>query len=226
VGRFTLLLLAGGVGNRMDSDVPKQITLLNGTPMLIYSLHAAEEIEEFEEIIIPCPEDYLNRIKDVVGGYSIGKKIRFVVGGSTRQESVYLSLLENKSANVVIHESARPLVKPDYFKTLINDSSDNVIYGLDIPFTVLYKDMTRVSGVIDRKNIFNVELPHKYNALVLLEAHKKAMVENKFFTEDASLVFHYGGEVKIVPGHHENIKITTWVDYLIAEKLLEERGTL
>lgn len=226
MGSYTLLLLSGGVGNRMDSDVPKQIKPLNGTPMLIYSLHAAEKIEEFDEIIIPCPKDYLNLIKGVVGEYSINKKIRFIVGGSTRQESVYFSLLKNKSEKVVIHESARPLVTPDYFKTLINDTSDNVIFGLDIPFTVLYREMTRVSGVIDRKKIFNVELPHKYNASVLLAAHKKAIVENNFFTEDASLVFHYGSEVKILPGHHENIKITTWVDYLIAEKLLEKKDTL
>jgi len=223
VGSFTLLLLAGGVGNRMDSDIPKQIKFLNDKPMLIYSLHAAENIEEFDEIIIPCPKDYLKMMKSVIEKYNINKKIRFTVGGGTRQESVYLSLLKNKSEKVIIHESARPLVTPEYFKTLINDISDNVIYGLDVPFTVLYRDMTRVSGIIDRKKIFNVELPHKYNALILLKAHKKAIKENKFYTEDASLVFDYGNEVKILPGHHENIKITTEVDYLIAEKLLEER---
>lgn len=226
MGGVTLLLLAGGIGNRMDSDIPKQIKLLKGKPMLIYSLHAAEKIDEFDEIIIPCPKDYLSLIKNVVKEYSIKKKISFIVGGSTRQESVYLSLLKNKSAKVVVHESARPLVKPEYFKTLVNDTFDNVIYGLDIPFTVLYRDKERVSGNIDRNKIFNVELPHKYNALVLLEAHKKAIKENKFFTEDAGLVFHYGSEVKILPGHHENIKITTWVDYLIAENLLEEKSTL
>jgi len=222
----TLLLLAGGVGNRMDSDIPKQVKLLKGKPMLIYSLHAAEKVDEFDEIIIPCPEDYLGMIKNVVREFGIKKKIRFIVGGSTRQKSVYLSLLKNKSEKVVVHESARPLVRPEYFKTLINDPSENVIYGLDIPFTVLYRDKERVSGIIDRNKIFNVELPHKYNASVLLGAHKKAMAEAKFFTEDASLVFHYGNEVKILPGHYENIKITTWVDYLIAEKLLEEKGTL
>ena len=222
MGGFTLLLLAGGIGNRMDSDIPKQLKLLNGKPMLIYSLYAAEKIEDFDEIIIPCPKDYLNLIKDVVGKYNINKKIYFIAGGKTRQESVYLSLLKNKSEKVIVHESARPLVMPEYFNTLINDASVNVIYGLDIPFTVLYRDNKLVSGTIDRSKILNVELPHKYDAYMLLEAHKKAIKENRFYTEDASLVFDYGGEVKILPGHYENIKITTWVDYLITEKLLKE----
>jgi 2-C-methyl-D-erythritol 4-phosphate cytidylyltransferase len=222
MGGFTLLLLAGGIGNRMNSDIPKQIRLLNNKPMLVYSLYAAEEIEEFDEIIIPCPEDYLSMIKGVVEKYAIDKNIRFITGGKTRQESVYLSLLQNKSEEVIVHESARPLVRPEYFKTLIDESFANVIYGLDIPFTVLYRDTEQVAGVIDRRKIFNVELPHKYDAFALLEAHKKAIKEDKFYTEDASLFFEYGGEVKILPGHYENIKITTWVDYLVAEKLLKE----
>jgi 2-C-methyl-D-erythritol 4-phosphate cytidylyltransferase len=222
MGGYTLLLLAGGIGNRMRSDIPKQIRLLNNKPMLIYSLYAAEEIEEFDEIIIPCPKDYLSMIKGVVEKYTIDKNIRFITGGKTRQESVYLSLLQNKSEGVIVHESARPLVKPEYFKTLINESFANIIYGLDIPFTVLYRDTEQVSGVIDRSRIFNVELPHKYDAFELLEAHKKAIKEDKFYTEDASLFFEYGGKVKILPGHYENIKITTWVDYFVAEKLLKE----
>src|SRR5690606_29194521 len=99
---------------------------------------------------------------------------------------------------------------------------ENAIFGLEIPFTVL-KGRNKVEGNLQRDELINVQLPHKYRTDKLLYAHECAREDNLLFTEDASLLFHYlSSEITVLKGSDTNIKITTPVDRKIAEAIYKE----
>jgi D-ribitol-5-phosphate cytidylyltransferase len=220
---YSLILLAAGVGRRMRSDTPKQLMLLAGKPMILHSLLAAEEIPEIAEVVVTCPAKHIDAIGEALSHYRIRKPISYVLGGDTRQASVLAGVEAVKSEHVIIHEAARPKVTADTFRRLIDEPAENAVYGLDIPFTVLFREQGEVSGSIDRSTIFNVQLPHKFNRDALLDAHRKAAGEGRSYTDDAGLMFDHGMPARVIEGDEANIKITTRLDHVLVGRLLERR---
>ncbi|MFC5465622.1 IspD/TarI family cytidylyltransferase [Lederbergia graminis] len=222
MSEFSFILLSGGVGKRMQLNMPKQFLLLAGKPIFIHVLEKIDGISEIKEIIIPCPADFIEKTQEVIRDYGFSTPIRCVEGGETRQESVYKGLQEAAFDQVVIHEAVRPFVSREEFEALLAAGNESVIYGLDIPFTVLQgKDI--VEGNLQRDRLVNVQLPHKYNTKKLLYAHECAREDRLEFTEDASLYFHYyQSEITILQGSEYNIKITKPIDRKIAEAIYKE----
>lgn len=215
--KFSLILLAGGIGTRMKKDIPKQHLLLHGKPIMMHIIERIDRIQEIDEMIITCPNDYVEETKNVINKYRIIKKFQIVDAGSTRQESVYKALKKAKNKHVIIHEAARPFVTVQEFKRIINDEHDNTIYGINIPFTVL-KGNEYVTENLNRSELINIQLPQKFNTKELLSVHEKARKEKKLFTEDASLYYEYTNDkIKVLKGTEYNIKITNPIDLKIGE---------
>ena len=219
---YSLILLSGGIGKRMQLDIPKQFLLLAGKPMFIHVLEKADSISEIKEIIIPCPKNFIKKTESIISDYGFSTPIRCIEGGETRQESVYKGLLEAYWDYVIIHEAVRPFVSRNDFYTLINEPNESAIFGLDIPFTVL-KGREVVEENLERNQLVNVQLPHKFNKHKLLYAHQCAREDDLEFTEDASLYFHYfHTDIRILKGSENNIKITKPIDRVIAEAIYKE----
>lgn len=219
---FSLILLNGGIGARVNADRPKQLIRVGGIPILIYTLVAVENISAINELIINYPQGYKEQIKKLISSYGINKKIKYIPAGKTRQESVYLMLEAVTNKDVLIHEAARPHVTEKDFLSLINDSRENITLGLSIPFTVapIDTDKKSVNGVIERDSIINVQLPQKFKYDNLKEAHLIAKENGKFYTEDATLVYDAGFPVHYLSGNENNIKVTSKLDIVISEFLL------
>lgn len=219
---FSFILLSGGVGKRMQLNIPKQFLLLAGKPIFIHVLEKIDGIKEIGEVIIPCPPEFLSNTRSIINEYGFSKPIICIEGGGTRQESVHKGLQQSVFENVIIHEAVRPFVSKVEFETLIEETSDSAIYGIDIPFTVLEgKEM--VEGNLERDRLINVQLPHKYNRKKLAYAHECASKDGLEFTEDASLYFHYyRAPIKVLRGSEYNIKITKPIDRKIAEAIYKE----
>lgn len=220
---FSLVLLSGGVGSRMHQAVPKQYMLLAGKPVIMHILERVDEIKEIKETIIVCTDEYASSIALMAKQYGIKKNIRFASAGVTRQASVKSGLAIVETEDVIIHEAARPFVKVEDFKTLLDDESENAMFGIEIPFTVL-KGNEYVSGVLNRSELVNVQLPQKFKTELIKNAHEKAERDGKNFTEDASLLYEYYPNVKIriIPGKEYNLKITTRMDLIIGEQIYKE----
>lgn len=219
---YSLILLSGGVGKRMQLNYPKQFLLLAGKPIFIHVLEKVDRLPEIKEIIITCPHDYMDLTEETITPYGFHTPIRLIEGGETRQESVYKGLLAAQYDDVIIHEAVRPFVTVEMFQRLINEPVENAIFGLEIPFTVL-KGRDKVEGNLKREELINVQLPHKFSKDRLLYAHECAREENLQFTEDASLHFHYyKSDITVLKGSDHNIKITTPVDRKIAEAIYKE----
>jgi 2-C-methyl-D-erythritol 4-phosphate cytidylyltransferase len=201
----------------MKKAIPKQHILLHGKPIIMHILERIDTIEEIDQIIITCPKNFISETKAIHKSYNLTKPCKFIEGGDTRQESVYLALKHITSPIVLIHEAVRPFVRKEEFISLIKHPANNAVLGTDIPFTVL-KGKDYIEQLLERSTLINVQLPQKFETKKLLYAHQEARKENKHFTEDASLFITYNSDkVSIIPGTEFNIKITKPIDLKIAE---------
>lgn len=220
--KVNLILLAGGLGNRMKEQLPKQHILLYGKPIIMHILERIDTIKEIDKIIVTCPKDFLEQTISIHRSYNLSKPCKFIEGGASRQESVYFALRHVISPTVIIHEAARPFVRKDEFEKLIRHQDGNVILGLDIPYTVL-EGKEFVEKILDRSRLINVQLPQKFETEKLLHAHEQAREEGLNFTEDASLFMtYYRDRVSVISGTEYNIKITRPIDLRLGEVIYKD----
>ncbi|MGH3095210.1 MAG: IspD/TarI family cytidylyltransferase [Streptosporangiales bacterium] len=219
---YSLILLNGGLGARVSARQPKQFLKVNGLPILVYSIVAADAVTQITEIVLNYPEDWRDQVERIVSDYAISTPIHYVPGAQTRHESVAAMLKHCTNDNVIIHESARPLVRTDDFERLVAEPHDNVAYMLPLSFTVAPVDPeTRtVTGSLRRDRLRNVQLPQKFARQSLVDAHEYARREGLRFTEDATLVAASGGDVRYLDGADRNFKVTTRTDVRLAGFML------
>jgi D-ribitol-5-phosphate cytidylyltransferase len=218
--KIGMIVLAGGIGKRIGRPFPKQFLLLGGKPLIIHVLEKARVIKEIDQVVVTCPEAHLAETRELIANHGFDARFSCIVGGRSRQESVYLGLREvADSDSVIIHEAVRPLVSVEEFRALIEADDPNVMFGIPIPFTVL-KGHDYVEGLLERDELVNVQLPQKFDRAALAVAHDAARAAGTSFTEDASLFHQYAGEpVRILPGSERNIKITVPTDIVTAEAI-------
>jgi 2-C-methyl-D-erythritol 4-phosphate cytidylyltransferase len=219
---YSLALLNGGVGARVAAGRPKQFIVVNGIPILVYSLVAADAVDTISQIVLNYPEGWREDVEKIVKDYAIKTPIVYVEAGRTRHESVgrMLPLCEND--HVIIHESARPLVTAADFHRIIAHEHPDVSYMLEIPFTVAPVDPTthHVTGSLERNKLRNVQLPQKFRKSTLVAGHEYAAREGVDFTEDATLCAIAGFDVRFLEGKDSNFKVTTPIDVQLAGYLL------
>ena len=201
--KIGMIVLAGGIGKRIGRPFPKQFLLLGGKPLLVHVLEKARIIPAIERVVITCPEAHIEETRRLIDNHGFDARFSCIVGGGSRQESVYRGLQElDDSDSVIIHEAVRPLVSVEEF-----------------PFTVL-KGHDYVEDLLERDELVNVQLPQKFDRVKLAAAHEAAKRDGTRFTEDASLFHRYAGEpVRILPGSERNIKITVPTDIVTAEAI-------
>lgn len=219
---YSLLLLNGGIGARVAAGQPKQLIKVRGIPILVYSLVAADTVPEIDQIVLNYPDGWRDDVERIVRAYAVKTPVTYVEAGATRHDSVARMLGSATNDDVLIHESARPLVSPQDFAALIADPGRNVSLMLEIPFTVAPVDpVTRtVTGYLERSTLRNVQLPQKFSKADLVSAHERAAAEGRTFTEDATMVAVSGHEVRFISGQDRNIKVTTPTDVRLATYLL------
>ena len=218
--KIGMIVLAGGIGKRIGRPFPKQFLLLGGKPLLVHVLEKARVIADIDTVVITCPEAHLEDTRRLIDNHGFDARFRCIVGGGSRQESVFFGLGAVADCDsVIIHEAVRPLVTVEEFRALIAAEDANAMFGIPIPFTVL-KGHDYVEDLLERDELVNVQLPQKFDRARLTAAHEAARRDGTSFTEDASLFFRYAGErVRILPGSDRNIKITLPTDIVTAEAI-------
>ena len=219
---YSLVLLNGGVGARVAADRPKQFIRVNGIPTMVYSLVAADAVEQITQIVVNYPAGWRDDVEKIMRDYAVKTPITYVEAGRTRHESVRTMLPHCTNEHVILHESARPLVGADDFRRLIAAEHENVSYMLPIAFTVAPVDPAsrQVTGYLERDTLRNVQLPQKFSKAALTGAHEYAEREGVVFTEDATLCAVAGSEVFFIDGADRNFKVTTKTDVRLAGYLL------
>jgi len=222
---YSLILLNGGVGARLGANSPKQFLKVHGMPVLVYSLVAANEVAEIDQIVLNYPAGWLDDVKAIVRDYAISTKVTYVEAGTSRHDSVARMVDACTNDSVLVHESARPMVTVEDFTRLIASEHDNCSLMSPIAFTVAPVDAVsgRVTGSLERDRLRNVQLPQKFLRADLKASHEFAAERGIEYTEDATLVAAAGHDVFFIDGNESNLKVTGPVDVQIANVLLRSR---
>jgi len=219
--KVSAILLCAGNSNRYGKNMNKNFELLNGKSILAYSLNAFDKNDYIDDIIIAVKESELEIVNNIVIQEKPTKNIKLVVGGLSRQESVYNCITNTNSKFVVIHDAARPLIKQDY----INKCVENVNIYPGTTIGVKTKDTIKISDENDivvnttkRKNTWIIQTPQCFDREILLKVHEKNT--SKDITDDCMLLENDKYKVKILEGDYTNIKITTHEDIKILSEFL------
>ena len=228
--KCTAIILAAGQGKRMKTKVQKQFLMLQGKPLLYYSLACFQESDEIQEIVVVTGKESINYCRsEIIEKYGFTKVKSITEGGKERYDSVYAGL-EACSADteyVFIHDGARPFITEDIIK---RTKEGVIVYGACIAGmpskdTVKIIDENNiVSATPERSRVWSVQTPQVFLYSLIKEAHDTARsVSMQGITDDAMVVEQYKNTpVHIVEGAYENIKITTPEDILVAEKILKK----
>lgn len=228
--KCTAIILAAGPGKRMKTKVQKQFLMLQGKPLLYYSLACFQKSDEIQEIVVVTGKESIDYCRsEIIEKYGFTKVKSIAEGGKERYDSVYAGL-EACSADtdyVFIHDGARPFVTEDIIKRTkeVAVTYQACIAGMPSKDTVkIIDENNMVSATPERSRVWSVQTPQVFLYSLIKEAHDTARsVSMQGITDDAMVVEQYKNTpVHIVEGAYENIKITTPEDILVAEKILEK----
>jgi 2-C-methyl-D-erythritol 4-phosphate cytidylyltransferase len=225
--RNLAVIVASGTGKRMESKLPKQFIEISKKPVLALAINCFEKSRIIDEIILVVPEKYLAYTSQAVVdrfGYKKIKKI--ITGGDTRQESVLAGLkaCPRTTGDVAIHDGVRPFVRGSLIDRLFEEvkKTKAVIPAIRAKETVKFVDKEMTCKTLPRESIYLAQTPQVFNYISILDIHEKAAEAEYKATDDAMLAEQYGMKVMVVPGHYDNIKITTPADLVLAEEMLKK----
>ncbi|QQK78570.1 2-C-methyl-D-erythritol 4-phosphate cytidylyltransferase [Salicibibacter cibi] len=225
---YTVIIPAAGQGKRMNAGANKQFLNLQAVPLIVRTLQIFENDEACEAMIVVANKDEMIEMKRLFTDYGLRKVTALVPGGQERQESVYAGLLElNQPEGVVlVHDGARPFVRPEEIRRLVAEvgETQGAVLATKVKDTIKKGSREQmVTETLAREELWSVQTPQAFPHKLLKKAHDVAKKKAFAGTDDASLVEHIGGKIRIVPGNEENIKLTTPYDIGIAEVILKKR---
>lgn len=221
------LVAAAGSSSRMGG-VNKLLEPLNGVPVLARTLMALQQAPQIDEIVVATREEDLMEISGLCRTYGITKCTKVVRGGESRAHSVLLAALE-ASPDVkllAVQDGARPLVTPELTNRVIDAAKRCGAAAPAIPVKDTIKavrDGGAVERTVDRSSLRAVQTPQVFDASLLKAALQDAVENRVPITDDCSAVERLGKVVFLVEGDEENLKITTPVDLILAEAILQAR---
>lgn len=219
--KYHVIIVAGGSGQRMQMDIPKQFLLLDGLPILMHTINRFNETLPDAAIVLVLPSEHLAYWNELKIQFKFDVPHWITFGGDTRFQSVKNGLALVNSGLVGIHDAVRPLVSSS---TILRTFEAAKIHGAAVPvlqpsesMRILHADGT--SGAIIRNALRTVQTPQCFQAEKIIEAYKQEFHPD--FTDDASVAERAGFNITLVDGNEKNIKITRPVDLLIAEMFLK-----
>ena len=217
-----IIIVAGGKGLRMGSDIPKQFLPIGGKPVLMRTLERFRAYSSALQIILVLPEAQQDYWRKLCEEYHFDVEYNLANGGQTRFHSVQngLALVPDDAEGVVgVHDGVRPFpsieVIRNYYETA--RTAKAVIPVIPVVETVRHLEGDK-SVTVPRGDYRLVQTPQTFDIQLLKAANRQPY--NDGFTDDASVVESYGHAITLVEGNRENIKITTPYDLKIAEVLI------
>jgi 2-C-methyl-D-erythritol 4-phosphate cytidylyltransferase len=219
------IVTAAGKGERIGGEVRKQFILLEGKPILTWTLYPFQECSLVEGIICVVPPYSIDFCwEKVIRPFGLRKVMKVIKGGNTRQESVKngLEAIDLPCKIVVIHDGVRPFISVEIIKRSIEAASryHACTFALPVGDTIKAVKEGVVKETIPRNSLWQVQTPQAFSYDIIYRAHEEAFKEGFKGTDDASLVERMGFPVRILEGSRKNIKITTQEDLDLARAIL------
>ena len=228
-GKNIAIIFAGGKGDRMGADIPKQFLKIYGKEIIIHTLEKFQYNDNIDLIYVGCIKEYIEELEKLVKRYNITKIPMggIIPGGTSGQDTIYKVLKKAHEENFdnsicLIHDGVRPLIGDK----LINDNIVSVKkYGSAVTATNLFEtpfiseDGEVVNNVLERNKVYIAKAPQSFYLGDIIKAHEKIRntelgYKNPKIVDSCSLMMECGMKVHLVPGNRGNIKVTTVEDYI------------
>ncbi len=219
-----LIVVAGGVGARMQSSVPKQFMQIDGKPIIVHTIKRFTSAVDLLKVVVVINASYKELWEEIPKKYNLDIH-KVVNGGEERFFSVRNALLSIDDYSdddiVLIHDAVRPLVSSDVILNVIQTANNK---GCAIPVYKVSDSVREISGdkskIVDRSNLYLIQTPQGFNLSKLKKAYNKEY--SSYFTDDASVYENAGFQLYFVEGNRENIKITYPQDFVMAKCILKD----
>ena len=226
------LIIAGGSGERMHQDIPKQFLSINDRPVIVYTLEAFEHHPEIDEIAVVCIEGWEQVLMAYARQFGITKLKSVIPGGDCGQASIrngVYALEENHSKDdiILIHDAIRPLVSAEIISDCIRVTSmyGNAIAVIPCAEAMLTTDDEQVStGSYPRDGLKRTQTPQGFKLGDICDLHRRAL--DKGITgsiASCTLMIEMGQQVHFSIGSEKNLKLTTLEDIDIFKALLSAK---
>ncbi len=226
------LIIAGGSGNRMGQDIPKQFMHLDNCPIIIHTMMAFQKHPDIQGIAVVCLAGWETVLQSYANQFNVTKLMWIFPGGGNGQESIHNGIVGLKEAGcadtdlVLVHDAVRPLLSQDIISSNIAvcQKFGYAITGIQCREAILEsEDGFSTTTSIPRDKLIRTQTPQTFTLGSLLQAHDKAQAMGiTSSVASCTLMAEIGGvEMHIVPGSEKNIKITTVEDLEILKALMK-----
>ncbi len=219
------IIVAGGSGSRMKSEIPKQFLEVGGKPILMHTLNAFYHAVEDLRLIVVLPEKDHGLWFQLCKGHDFNIQHTIVKGGSSRFQSVRngLATIEASAGLVAIHDGVRPFVDAAVIQNSfeVAQTEGSAIAVLPLKDSIRKVDERGTSVFQDRNQFRLVQTPQTFDLNKIRQAF--VVEESSVFTDDATVFEHQGWQVTLIEGNAENIKITSPDDLAYAAYLLGKK---
>lgn len=225
------LIIAGGSGNRMGQDIPKQFMHVDDCPIIVHTLLAFERHPDIHGIAVVCLDGWQTVLRSYANQFSVTKLKWIFKGGDSGMESIHNGIYGLREEGcqgedlVLIHDAVRPLLSQDIISSniAICQKYGYAITGIRCREAILEsEDGFSTTKSIPRDKLIRTQTPQTFRLRNIIEAHEEAAVrgiENS--VASCTLMAELGGcEMHIVPGSEKNIKVTTVEDLEILKALM------
>lgn len=222
-----VIILAAGHSKRMKLTIPKQLVKINHKPLTAYTLDVFEKSRLIDGIILVVPQKYLQQFHHLLKKYRYKKIEQVVLGGETRQQSVFNALKKIQVCDyVIIHDGVRPLISQRIIPQIIQavkkyQAVTTAVKAID---TIVEAKDDYIDSSLCRNKLWHIQTPQAFKLSLILKAHQKAKAKKIVnVSDDAQLVLQLGKTVKLIRGSCQNIKVTTKPDLTLFRELKNSR---
>ena len=224
------IILAGGTGDRFGREGGKQLVEVAGKPVLTWSAESFDAVGDVGLIVVVCPEErHEEYLKHAIDPFPFVTPIVVAPSGPTRQESAFsgLEYVPEDYEFVIMHDGARPLVKPELIAHAIatvkgNPDCDGAIVATPAIDTLKVVENGVVAGTPDRSVFWLAQTPQVFRSGMIRRAHAAALSDGFVGTDDSSLIERLGGRVLVVEGSRDNFKLTVPEDLEMLEASVQK----
>lgn len=206
-----VVIVAGGRGTRMGTEVPKQFLCIAGRPILMRTLERFRDYDRSLQIVLVLPHEQQAYWRELCLQYTFNMDYTLADGGATRFHSVLngLQKVSPDATLIAVHDGVRPFVSTEVIGRCFDEAarSGAVVPVVDVVETLRHIRQDGTSHTVPRSEYVRVQTPQVFEAQLLRRAYAQPFSEQ--FTDDASVVESLGHVVALVAGNVENIKITT-----------------
>ena len=221
------VIVAGGGGTRMKSDIPKQFLEITGRPILFYTIEKFFSLVPTPQIILVLPERSTDFWRSLCSKHNFTLAHKIVLGGDTRYQSVknalsFIASQNTEKALVAIHDGVRPFVDLQVVEESFQIAAQEGSAVASVPLKDSIRELKSFSESkhVARANFRLIQTPQTFIFSEIWQAFNQ-INDNEHITDDASVMEMAGKPIRLIDGNYENIKITTPEDLIFAEAYIK-----